>query len=307
MSSNKTEKTIKLILFLSKNPQSSKTAIIRELDCDERTFFNYIHTIRNLGFILKCKGGRYTLSNKNETAHTINQLSNINSEEILLLHSVVNKLDISESKKFQIIEKLANTFTVDHFEKIQQPNVLEKIQKSIHEKKNVIIRKHSSKLNIPHHFVAEIYKLDKENIYCWIYIPTENKNYRLRIVDINILSNSIINWMYTSKHQEIESDALGEYGHLQFDVSISLTKEGTYELIHSYPKSKIFISKENKHYIFEASLSNYLQISIFILIHQDHVISINKNEHREFINNWLNEKMNKLNSEYISSEFKDKI
>lgn len=299
MSSNKTEKTIRLILFLSKHPQCSKTAIIRELECDERTFFNYIHTIRNLGFILKCKEGRYTLSKKSETAQIIDQLSNIKSEEILLLHSVVKKLDISECKKQQIIEKLANAFTINHFDKKQHLNVIEKIQKSIYEKKNVIIRKHTSNKGIPNHFVAEIYKIDKDNLYCWMYIPTENKNYKILIANINTLSNSIISWMYTSKHMLIDSDALGEYGHIKHEVSLNLTKEGAFELVHSYPETKIFINKDKDQYIFSTSLCSYISISIFVLLNKKHVISVNKNEHKEFIKNWLKEKTEEMMSDSL--------
>jgi hypothetical protein len=292
MKNNKTENTLKLLIFLSKHPNITKLSIMKEIGCDERTFYNYLHTIREVGFVVNCKTGRYTLIKKNEAANALRQMLNIKNEDYIMLHSLISKLNIREDKKHQILIRLSDSYSISTFENDNNPDIFNKISNSIQEKRNLLVRRHRSKIGLPEHFIAEIYKTDNKADYCWLYIPTEGKNYKLRISDIETINESPIHWMFSSKHLKIEQDIFGNYGELSHKISINITKEGAQKLISTYPLAKIFIKKEEclNNYLLDVNASNYSSIVSFILFNRELIININELDLVEYLHNWLDKR-----------------
>lgn len=300
MKINKTEKILRLLLFLGKHPLCMKSLILKELDCDERTFYNYLHDLREVGFIVKCKSGHYTIAKNNEAAKCFNQLMNTNSEDTLIIHSAINKLNINENKKAEILSHFA--LNINNSELVNNTPI---IKKTIHCQENrnqAIIKKHKSNLSIPKSFICEIYFHDDKQIHCWMYVPTENKNYKIKIEDIISISISPIQWMFSTKHLKIEKDIFGSYGVKNKTIIISLDAQGAKMLIENTPSSKIFIKNEENSniYSFVYVACDYLPICSFILIKMQHIIEINGLELNLYIKNWIEKISLKFDEKYLS-------
>lgn len=290
MKINKTEKILRLLIFLCKHPNSSKSTILKEIDCDERTFFNYIHDIRKVGFIINCKSGNYSLMKKNQAARCFNQIININNEDSFIVHTAINKLNISESRKSELLNNFALSLNKTDDNKNLNP-ISNKIKTSQTNKNQVIIRKHKSNLIIPNSFICEIYAYDEKSKYCWLYIPTENSNFKFRVKDIINLSTSPIQWMYPSKHLKIERDLLNSYGVRDKEISIIISREGAIKLIEEFPASKIAIKKHNNsdNYIFNSCVCEYTNIIPFILKNIEELIEIKNTYLDNEIQKWITE------------------
>jgi len=288
MKINKTEKILRLLIYLCKHPQSSKSTILKEINCDERTFFNYIHDIREVGFIINCKSGHYSLMKKNEAARCFNQIININNEDSFMVHSAINKLNISESRKSELLNNFALSLNKKEDEKNNRP-IFHKIISSQENKKQVIIRKHKSNLTLPNSFICEIYAHDEKQKFCWLYIPTENTNYKIHIEDIISISTSPLQWMYPSRHLKIERDLFNSYGVIDKKISITLDKQGAIKLIEEFPASKISIKKEENtdNYIFNTFACEYAPIISFILRNIENIKEINNADLDLYIQKWI--------------------
>lgn len=286
---NKTEKILKLILFLCRQTESSKATIINTIECDERTFFNYLHDIRAVGFIIKCKAGKYSLIKKNDIYRVFQQLLNVNPEEDARINESLEKLHLDENKKKELLIRLAGHLQTPKNIDIPTSTLKKNMRRAIHECKQVIIHEHTIKGGLPKSFIADLYSIDNNNEHCWIYIATMDKNIKIRVSDILNISISPIHCLYKSKHLKIINDVLGNYGISNCETSITITKLGAKRLMSIYPATNIFIKKiENtNNFIFKTQLCEYNSIIEFILFHPDFIININSTQLKEAIQEWF--------------------
>jgi len=289
MKNTKTEKILRLLLFLCRQPECTKSTILNSIECDERTFFNYIHDIRKVGFVVKCKTGRYSIVKKNDAYRAFQQILNISIEESFHIDAAIQKLHLDENMKKDLLVRLAGT--LQSSEQLLPPNssVQKNIKRAILEKKQLIVREHCLQGDYPKSFIIEAYSMDNNNEYCWAYIATMNKNIKFKIEDIKSVSLSPIQCLYTPKHLKIENDVLGNYGVLNYDVSIYLTEQGAKKLVKKYPVTKIFIKKDNDSniYHFATKLCKYDSIISFILFNPKLIISVNNPQLIDGIQEWL--------------------
>lgn len=289
MKNNKTEKILRLILFLCRQTESTKEIIINSLECDERTFYNYLHDIRAVGFIVKCKAGKYSLVKKNDVYRAFNQILTIDLNEDHRVNEAILRLHLNDQQKKELLVKLAGHLQTPN--KLDPPtSALKKsMRRAIRNKKQLIIREHKIPGEFPKSFIAELYSMDNNDEHCWIYIATMNKNVKLRVADIISISISPIQCLFSSKHLHIVNDVFGSYGVNNCETSITITKLGARKLEHLYPASEVVIKhiELSDEYIFCTKLCEYDQIINFILFHPDFIVSINNSQLEDAINEWL--------------------
>ncbi len=289
MKENKASRILKLLLFLGNKPNSTKKDILEKLQCDERTFFNYLREIREAGFLLKCKSGKYFLDKTNDNVKNFSEIINFSNEEEYLIASAIKSLNINKNKKNKLYKKVNFIYKEETPQSINDRKT-KKLKDAAENKNQVIIQGYSNNSQIPQTFQCEVYAFDNELRYCWCYINSIKRNAKLKIEDISRVIISPIKWIYKESHLNIECDILGDYGLKSLKVNIFISGSSVSNLINQYPMTENNINKiEHNLYQLKTFVCRYDTITKFILFNLDDIRQIEPPDLKTYITEWLEE------------------
>ncbi|WP_430936629.1 helix-turn-helix transcriptional regulator [Saccharicrinis sp. 156] len=268
----KLRRLLEMLIFLSSGLRYTKDEIIQRFNLSERSFYRYIRTFRNAGFIILVpKEGRYFIDKKSPYFKEIDELLHFSKEEAYILQQAIHSISNVNLLKQNLIEKLYALYNservADTITKMEHSKNIHEITKAIKQKKRVLlIGYQSANSNAKKDRVVEPFKFTSNFIATWAYDVESNcckifKN--TRSASVKILKE---NWNHEPFHVALPMDVFRISSKEQTEVKLKLSVRASELLKEEYPLAEQFITVDpHDDCVFTAPVCGFEGVGRFVI------------------------------------------
>jgi len=264
-------KALRLLILLSGAKAFSKQEIIERLELSERSFYRYVKTLRDEGFVIDIDNSFYRIAKKSVQFKEISSLLHFSDEEAYILNEAIHNIDASSKDRENLISKLSALYDSDRisaqFVSKENSSKIKPLIDAIHHKKQVqlIDYKSSGGGNITTRIV-EPFKFTHNYISLWCYELSSkmNKLFKIsRVKKVELLDN---HWEFETEHKANLLDCFRIGGDNKIPVKLELSLKATNLMTEEYPLSEQFIKRINDNlYAFDGWITAFDGIGRFIM------------------------------------------
>jgi len=267
----KTERILKLILFLNGPFAKSKDECCDFLNIKPSAFYAYLNILKNCGFMVVQQMGYYHIDAENSQNRFLVELFHIDEEEAYILSKAILNLDISLRKAALIKQKFMKLMdtenALDALVGKQQSEIVKKLHQSVRQKKQVIFKAYASghSKTIKDRYVEPFeFKDGLELIWAFDLERSTNRQFKVCRIEDVIITN--LSWQCEDNHRSRPVDIFRNTGVMDKEVSFEMDLLPRNLLIEEYPLSeKCIIKISNNRYILETKVAKYEGPARFIL------------------------------------------
>lgn len=268
---NKAIRLIRLLFFLSGSYPKSKEECADFLKVGDSSFYNYCNEIKNIGFNLLQKNGKYWVEYDSRPTQMLANLLHFTDEEAYILAKSIDSIEGYTMPARRLKEKLVSFLNHDKalgaYLKKDKPEIVSVLNNAIKTKKQVLLIDYASgnSMTIRNRLV-EPFEFKEDFSLVWAYDIDLQKNRQFKICRIDDVEESPIFWKYESSHRSLPVDVFRNTGELNKDIEFRLTLRARNLLIEEYPlaeKHLTEITKTNFH--FRAPVAKYEGPGRFVL------------------------------------------
>jgi len=249
----KLERVISMLLLLSGGISYTVKELSDKYFTSVRSVGRYIASFRNIGFIVECKQGRYSIPKVTAPFKAINELLHFSEEEAYLLSKAIHSIHENNVLKTNLINKLYALYDFDRIvETIVKPSnsqTVHQLIQAIRDKKQVLLRQYrSSNGNIVRDRLVEPYDFTTNYTYVWAFDPENHlcKLFRIsRIEAVEVLDND---YKHESLHQKMTIDVFRISKPEQTEVKLRLTLRAYNLIIEEFPLSEKYLTPLDDNY-----------------------------------------------------------
>ena len=244
-------KMMKLINCMSSGIKYTREELQEKMGISRSTFFNYISTLRDSGFCVKCSDGRYQMLHIDRSLKEFSQLVHFSDEEAYLINMAIDSIHPTNMLKANVKNKLMAVYDVASLQDYTIcRNCAERIDnltKAIHNREAVVLKDYCSsnsdtvrdRLVEPFAFTTDCrnlfaYDLESGTVKC--FSPA-------RMGDVQLTSQA---WKNEDSHRIPKTDIFDMTGDRESHVRILLDARARNLLEEEYPKSVKYISQVKK-------------------------------------------------------------
>lgn len=289
---NKLQKLLEIIVFLSSGLKYTLKEIAERFEMSERTTYRYLQTFRDAGFIVpKPENGRYYIDKNTPYFKEISELLHFSREEAQILQKTIHSISEENLLKQNLVKKL---YALYDFDRVADTVVKKEYSVNIH---NLLQAIKSKSRVILHGYLSANSKKRKDRIVepfdftnnyiaTWAYDVEDGccKTFKnTRIASVQILPEP---WKYKEKHKTLPMDVFRISSKEKTDIKLKLSIRAAELLQEEYPLSEEYITQiEDKHFVFEAPVSNFNGVGRFIMGLCDEIEIIHPQSLKDFIKN----------------------
>ncbi|WP_124640586.1 MULTISPECIES: helix-turn-helix transcriptional regulator [Amniculibacterium] len=282
------EKTLKLLMLLNGTRNYSVPEIAIKFSIDERTVYRHFNKIKNAGFALEKKQGRYRLIPNHPETKTLKKLFHFSEEEIFLIHQILEAQKSSSSVKEKLLKKLNFLYdfnVISKLENTQQLKIIQDLNEAIQKKTkvNLLGYRSSNSSNIEDRIVEPFeFMGDYEGIWCYEIKSQQVKQFKIsRIEKVEILNE---NWQHQSEHKIPFTDAFKMSAKKPVAiVELQLSLKAYNLLREEFPLAVKDISERENLYHLKTSIANFHGIGRFVMGLSDEIKIISPETFKTFI------------------------
>ena len=288
-SSARFERWFALILTMIDGRGHTAKELAEVLGTTLRNFYYVLQRLRNMGFDVIHERMLYRIDIRSPFLRRIASAIDFTEDEVLFLHSRLLEEARNSPMAGTVKRKLERFYNLTayadvHFQQrlYENTNLLEQAMNS---KRVVILHDYSS----PHsHTVSDrvvepflIYG-DKADIRAYELKSKQNKTFKIaRIGSVEIVDTP---WFNEDKHREVFTDMFMFSGEQKLHIKLRFNLLAHHLMLEEYPHSEMLMTREDdKHWIFETDVVNYVGISRFILGLFDEIEILESQELRSFL------------------------
>jgi len=284
------KRMLELMIMLSNNRYSSIEWICDRFGISERTFFRYLNTFRDTGFVVKTiADNTYKLETTTKLNKELGDLLYFSQEEAQILKSAIDSIS-GENRFKQMLKKklyavfdyrlIANIALVPHDQEML--DILLTAQES--KKKVKLVNYKSSHSNTTSDRVVEAYEIadTADQVWCYEISSHSVKMFKIsRMEQVEILDED---WEYTDKHETGYVDIFRIHSTQKYPIKLQLTNRAANLLIEEYPLSVNYLKEiaENKH-LLETEVCSFEGVSRFILGLYDDITILESDDLKAFL------------------------
>lgn len=271
LTETKTHRTLRLILFLSNSYSKTKDECIDFLKIKSSAFYNYCNLLKDVGFDLRQKEGKYWIDYQEKDQQVIGNLLHFTEEEAFLLSRVIDSLDENPGRLAKLKHKLVSFLDHDkaieaylHKEKSAIVNALHKAQKS---KEQILLMNYASgnSQTVKNRRVEAFEFKDDFNLV-WAFDIALQENRQFKICRIEDICESPLPWEYERMHRSLPVDIFRNTGELDKRVEFRLNLRAKNLLIEEYPLAEKHLTEgSNNQFVFKALVAKYEGPGRFVL------------------------------------------
>lgn len=259
------------MVLLTQNANLTVEEISNRLQLSRRSIYRYIDAFKQMGFIVRKRGTRYSIDHESPFFKTITERIHFSDDEAITINRVLNSVMDNSAEVRHLREKLSALYDFNvlarHGVDDQIARNLSTIYKAIQEERVVVLRDYTSaNSNEVRNRIVEPYLFLAENseVRCYEIASGENKTFKLqRAKSVDLLD---ILWANKEKHAPFYMDLFHFTGEERMPVKLLLGNLATSILLEEYPASEqqLKLQKDGRH-LLTTEVCSYKGIGRFVL------------------------------------------
>ena len=267
----KTHRIFRLILFLSNSYPKSREDCISFLEIGDTAFYSYCNTLKETGFDLHQKDGKYWIDYPDKDFHVLRNVLHFSEEETYLLARSIDRIEEKQGCATRLKQKLASFLnqdnTIETYIRKEKSAIVQSLSKAQKQKKQILLINYSSgnSQTVKNRMVEPFEFKDDFNLI-WAFDTELKQNRQFKICRIEDIQEALLPWEYERSHRSKPVDIFRNTGDLNKLVEFRLSLKARNLLIEEYPLSERFLSKiSNNQFILKAPIAKYEGPGRFVL------------------------------------------
>ena len=285
----KTHRILRFILFLSGSYPRTKEECITFLDIKSSAFYTYCNLLRDTGFELQQKEGKYRIEYKVNENHILSDLLHFSEEESYILSCCIDALDEKPQRSAKLKQKLVSFLNQDkaieayiHKEKsaiVQALRIAQQAKKQI-----LLINYASGNSQTIRNRMVEPFEFKDDFNLVWAFDTQIKKNRQFKICRIEDLSETPFKWEHERSHRSLPVDIFRNTGELDKLIEFHFNLRAKNLLTEEYPLSAKYITTINPNqFLFKAPVAKYEGPGRFVLGIAEDIQLIGDEGFRQFL------------------------
>ena len=269
--STKSQRLLKLILFLSNSYPKSKDECVYLLGIKDSAFYNYRNDLLEIGFNLIQKDGKYWIEHLQNDHMVLQNILHFTEEESWLLSRTIDLLDISASSTSKLKRKLTQFLNHDKalesYLQKEKSVIVQTLARAMRGKKQALLINYASgNSQTVKNRLVEPFEFKEDFNLLWAFDTALKQNRQFKICRIEDVQISPLNWEYARLHRSMPVDIFRNTGELNKQLELMLTLKARNLLIEEYPLADRFLAKQsNNKYILNVPVAKYEGPGRFVL------------------------------------------
>jgi len=285
----KTHRILRFILFLSGNYPRTKEECIHFLEIKSSAFYCYCNLLKDTGFDLTQKEGKYSIEYNEKNPHILSDLLHFTEEEAYLLSCCIDALEEKPGCAIKLKQKLVSFLNQDkaiesyiHKEKSAIVQALRKAQQS--KKQILLINYASGNSQTVRNRMVEPFEFKDDFNLVWAFDTGLKKNRQFKICRIEDISETPFSWEHERLHRSLPVDLFRNTGELDKQIEFRLNLRAKNLLTEEYPLSAKYITQISPNqFLFKAIVAKYEGPGRFVLGIAEDIQLIGGEGFRQFI------------------------
>ncbi len=249
----KTHRILRLILCLSTGFPRTKEECQEFLGVKDTAFYNYCNLLRDNGFNLQQKDGRYWIDCSIPDSRVLLNILHFSEEELYLLARSIDVLDDGSEIAVSLRKKLISFLNQDkviekYLSKHKSAKVLS-IRDAVKKKLQVLFIDYASgSSETVRNRMVEPFEFSSDFELVWAFDVDLKQNRQFKVSRIGDIAETPLRWEYESFHQSKPVDIFRNTGDLDKMVRLRLNIKARNLMIEEYPLSRKYMAriKENR-------------------------------------------------------------
>lgn len=229
MELEKFARQLRLMVLLTQNHKLSIDEIGEELGMNRRSIYRYIDAFKNMGFVVKKVGTKYSLDSSSSFFREITYGISFSEDEALTINQVLNSVYDNSAQVRHLREKLAALYDPEvlakHEVDYKVARNINTLFNAIREERVVVLKNYTSASSdkVSNRYVEPYMFLNQNNeVRCYEISTNTNKTFKIaRIESVEIVD---LLWSHKAEHLPFFSDMFGFTGEKQMPVSLIMGK-----------------------------------------------------------------------------------
>lgn len=267
----KTHRILRLILFLSNGYPKSKDECNSFLEIKDSAFYSYCNLLKNTGFNLCQKEGKYRIDYTEEDFQIFRHILHFSEEEACLLSQAIDQVNGNTAGTARLKNKLVAFLNqdkaVENYLKKEKSDKVQRLYKALKQKKQILLVNYSSgnSETVKNRMVEPFEFKDDFNLV-WAFDTGLKQNRQFKISRIQDLIESPISWEYEKQHRAKPVDIFRNTGDLNKSIDLVLSLKARNLLIEEYPLAEQFLNPiAPTRYALKAPVAKYEGPARFVL------------------------------------------
>ena len=285
----KTHRILRLILFLSGSYPKTKEECLSFLEIKSAAFYTYCNLLKDVGFGLQQKDGKYRIDYQKKDHHILSDLLHFTEEEAWLLSSCIDTLEEKPGCAVKLKQKLVSFLNHDkaidaylHKEKSVIVQALRIAQQS--KKQILLINYASGNSQTVRNRMVEPFEFKDDFNLVWAYDTLLRQNRQFKICRIEDVSETSFPWEHECSHRSLPVDIFRNTGELDKQIEFQLNLRAKNLLTEEYPLSAKYINTISPNqFLFKALVAKYEGPGRFVLGIAEDIQLIGDEGFRQFL------------------------
>ncbi len=268
---NKSFRLLRLLFFLSGSYPKTRKECTEFLDIRDSAFYNYCNEIKNIGFNLLQKDGKYWVEAESKPTQMLANLLHFTEEEAYILARSIDSIEgysiPANRLKQKLVAFLNHDKAVEAYLKKEKPEMVFMLNKAIKNKKQVLLVNYASgnSQTVKNRRVEPFEFKDDFNLV-WAFDTDVMKNRQFKICRMDDVQETPFQWEYERLHHSDPVDVFRNNGELNKLVEFELNLRARNLLLEEYPLSEKFITETaTNRFLFKAPVAKYEGPGRFVL------------------------------------------
>lgn len=267
----KTHRLFRLILFLSNSYPKSKEDCISFLEIGDTAFYSYCNTLKDTGFDLHQKDGKYWIDFPDQDFHVLRNVLHFSEEETYLLSRSIDLIEEKQVCGTRLKQKLAAFLnqdkTIETYIRKEKSAIVQSLRKAQQQKKQILLINYASgNSQTMKNRMVEPFEFKDDFNLIWAFDTGLKQNRQFKICRIEDIQESLLPWEYERSHRSKPVDIFRNTGDLNKQIEFSLNLKAKNLLIEEYPISERFLTKiGSNQFVLKASVAKYEGPGRFVL------------------------------------------
>lgn len=288
-SQTKTHRILRLILFLSGSYPKTKEECLSFLEIKSASFYTYCNLLRDVGFGLQQKDGKYRIDYQKKDHHILSDLLHFTEEEAWLLSCCIDTLEEKPGCAVKLKQKLVSFLNhdkaIDAYLNKEKSVIVQALRTAQQSKKQILLINYASgNSQTVRNRMVEPFEFKDDFNLVWAYDTLLKQNRQFKICRIEDVSETSFPWEHSCSHHSLPVDIFRNTGDLDKQIEFRLNLRAKNLLTEEYPLSAKYITSINPNqFLLKAPVAKYEGPGRFVLGIAEDIQFIGDEGFRQFL------------------------